>query len=79
MEKIINIAGKDVTLKSTGSLPIRYKTQFKTDFFADLIKLEKAFDKGQANEINFDMFDSEIFIKWFGVWQRQQIQKHRLL
>ena len=53
MEKTINIAGKDVTLKSTGSLPIRYKTQFKEDFFSALMKMEKAFNKGQ---IDFDAF-----------------------
>ena len=63
MEKVINIAGKDVPLKSTGSLPLRYKAQFKSDFFADLMKTQKAFNPKKPNEINFDYFDSEIFYK----------------
>ena len=37
MEKIIQIGDKEVYLKSTASAPLRYKTQFKRDFFADVL------------------------------------------
>ena len=40
METIIKIGDRDVTFKSTGSAPLRYKMQFKRDFFADLLKME---------------------------------------
>ena len=39
MEKIIKIDGRDIKFKSTAATPLKYKAQFKTDFFADLIKL----------------------------------------
>ena len=59
METTIKIDGKDVTFKSTGSAPLRYKMQFKRDFFADLIKLDKA-----KNDIT--LIDLEVFynIAW---------------
>ncbi|MCP3025417.1 hypothetical protein [Halobacillus sp. A5] len=40
MEKTIEIDGKQVRFKSTGATPLRYKTQFGKDFFADLMKME---------------------------------------
>lgn len=60
MEKTINVCGKDVVFKSSGSLPLRYKMQFKKDFFADIINLEKSYSDNSKTEINFDEFDSEI-------------------
>lgn len=63
MEKIIKISDKDVPLKSTGSLPLRYKSQFGSDFFADLMKMEKAFDTKKNGSINFEAFDSEILYR----------------
>jgi len=41
MEITIPIDGKNIRFKSSGSSPLRYKAQFKRDFFADLMKLEK--------------------------------------
>ena len=41
MEKTIEIDGKEVRLKSTGAIPIRYKAQFGRDYFADLMKMYK--------------------------------------
>lgn len=40
MEKTIWIDGKEVRLKATAALPLRYKAQFGQDFFADILKLE---------------------------------------
>jgi len=65
MEKIIKIDGKDVKFKSTGSAPLRYKMQFKRDFFADIAKLETIVTGDKAT-INFETFDLEVFynIAW---------------
>ena len=61
MEKTIKIDGRDVTFKSTGALPKRYKMQFQRDFFTDLISMEGAVSKKDAStndirKINFDVF-----------------------
>ena len=40
MEKTIEIDGKKVRFESKGSTPLRYKKQFGSDFFMDLMKLE---------------------------------------
>jgi len=61
MEKTIKIDGRDVTFKSTGALPKRYKMQFQRDFFTDLINMEGAVKKKNASvddirKINFDVF-----------------------
>ncbi len=42
MEKVIAINGQDVRFKATGGLPLRYKTQFGRDLFADMAVLEEA-------------------------------------
>lgn len=42
MEKTIKIDGQDVKFKSTGALPMRYKSQFGRDFFQDLFKMQAA-------------------------------------
>ena len=42
MEKVICICGQDVRFKATGALPLRYKTQFGRDLFADMAVLEAA-------------------------------------
>jgi len=60
MEKTVNIGGQDVVLKSTGSLPLRYKAQFKTDFFSDMARMEKVFSQ---KEIDFEKMDLEIMYR----------------
>lgn len=54
MEKTIKIDGKDVSFKSTGAVPKRYKAQFGRDFFKDLIKMGNG-AKLDANSIDFDV------------------------
>ena len=66
METVIKIDGKDIPFKSTGSAPLRYKMQFKRDFFADLIKLKNGFTgKSEMYEI-LETIDLEVFynIAW---------------
>ncbi len=36
MEKTVKIDGKDVRLKSSAALPLKYKAQFGRDFFKDI-------------------------------------------
>lgn len=60
MEKIINIDGKDITFKATGSAPLRYKMQFKRDLFADVMKMRGISEK------NIESLDLEILydVSW---------------
>lgn len=44
MEKTLTIDGKTVWLSSNASTPLRYKMQFKKDYFAELLKLAKVFN-----------------------------------
>lgn len=56
MEKTLTIDGKQVRFKSTAATAKRYKAQFGSDFFADLLKMGpiiKAVEKGQ----DFDSLD----------------------
>lgn len=61
MEKVIDIDGKQVTFKSTGAVPMRYKMQFGRDFFTDILSLEGAVKNDAQSveairKINFDVF-----------------------
>jgi len=62
LEKTIEIDGKQVTFKSTGAVPKRYKMQFQRDFFADLLSMEGIVKKEGAsvedirNNVDFDVF-----------------------
>lgn len=61
MEKVINIGDISVGFKSTGALPLRYKSQFKRELFTDIMKLEKSIiTKNGQSIIDFDNFDTEI-------------------
>jgi len=55
METVIKIDGKDVRFKSTGSAPLRYKMQFKRDFFADIMKMQGAVD-GDLSRLDLEVF-----------------------
>lgn len=66
MEKTINIDGKQVTFKTSGAVPKRYKMQFGRDFFKDLlgmgvtnIKFDELSEEKKLEairKIDFDMF-----------------------
>lgn len=61
MEKTLTIDGKEVRLASNASTPLRYKMQFKKDYFAELLKLAKVFDvKGNENEVGNELDLSQI-------------------
>lgn len=56
MEKIINIDGKEVAFKCTGTFLLKYKAQFNTDALKDIYKIQNIIDKNG----NFNDIDSEI-------------------
>lgn len=61
MEKTIEIDGKKVKFKATGVTPLRFKAQFKKDFYAAIFKL-LAVDKmllGQASAQDLGEVDTE--------------------
>lgn len=63
MEKTLTIDGKQVTFKSTAATPLRYKAQFGSDLFVDLIKMYPLIDQDTDNldyetlkHIDFEVF-----------------------
>ena len=56
MEKTIYIDDKPVRLKSTAATAMRYKAQFKKDYFSELLKLAKVFS-GQEKNGEIDLQD----------------------
>jgi hypothetical protein len=68
MEKTLIIDGKEVAFKSTGATPLRYKAQFKKDYFAEILKLKtiEGLDKKKITREDLDGLDFEVFynIAW---------------
>jgi hypothetical protein len=54
MEKTLIIDGKEVRFKSNAATPIRYKTQFGKDFFAELIKMGSI--ETDPSALDFEVF-----------------------
>lgn len=53
MERTLEIDGRQIRFKSTGATALRYKAQFASDFFADLLKMKPIMDaveKGVSTE-----------------------------
>lgn len=55
MERTLTIDGKEVSFKSTGGTPLRYKRQFQRDFLADMMKLNA------LGRLNFATLDADKF------------------
>lgn len=72
MEKTIQIDGKQVRLKATAALPLRYKAQFGQDFFADILKMEplvkKIRDKKREELTADDINDLDLTIFYNLLW-----------
>lgn len=69
MEKTVTIDGKQVRFKSNGATPIKYKMQFRKDFFAEILKLHKLGKLKNLDEMDDDVLstlDFEVFynIAW---------------
>jgi hypothetical protein len=71
MEKTITIDGKQVTFKTNGATPLRYKAQFGKDYFKEILKMASfenlAKKKKESININdLEALDFEVFynIAW---------------
>jgi hypothetical protein len=71
MEKTLTIDGKQVKFKSNGATPLRYKAQFGSDFFKEVMKLAplqhlKKKKKEEINAADLESLDFEVFynIAW---------------
>jgi len=63
MEKTIEIDGKQVSFKSTAATPLRFKSQFGRDYFAEIMKLESLgkLKKGKVDSEVLKNIDFEVF------------------
>lgn len=63
MEKVLNIGGKEIKMKSTAGTMMRYRNNFNRDFIKDLVKLQgKLSDKLEKGE-EFEALDLDLFEK----------------
>lgn len=61
MEKILNIDGRRVKLKSTGAFLLKYKAQFGRDAIQDIFKLQSVVDTKSNKIKNIEALDLEVF------------------
>lgn len=65
MEKTLTIDGKQVRFKSTAATPLRYKAQFGSDYFADLMKMLPLVNmKDDIEKLDYEalrLIDFEVF------------------
>ena len=62
IEKILTIDGKEVTFRSSASVPRIYRIKFGRDIFKDISKLEKSYkNKGGEDASSMEIEDLEIF------------------
>lgn len=61
LTKTIKIGDKDVTFRSSASIPRMYRILFKRDIFKDLTKLEKSYKEKDDGTAEMEIDDLEIF------------------
>lgn len=62
LQKTVTISGKEVTFRSSATIPRLYRIKFKRDIFKDLAKLEKSYKgKAGADGSTMEIEDLEIF------------------
>ena len=62
IEKILTIDGKEVTFRSSASVPRIYRIKFGRDIFKDISKLEKSYkNKGGEDASSMEIEDLEIY------------------
>ena len=62
LKKTVKIGDKEVTFKSSASIPRMYRILFKRDIFKDLTKLEKAFKENVGRQASrMEIEDLELF------------------
>ncbi len=52
MEKVINIGGREIKMKSTAGTMLRYRNNFNRDFIKDLISLQTKLSENADNQFN---------------------------
>ena len=58
MRKILNIGGNDVAFESNAATPIFYKSEFKSDYFVDMMRLSKAMqDAKDIKQLSYEDLD----------------------
>jgi len=62
MEKIINIDGREVRLKTNGAFLFKYKAQFHRDAMKDIVSLTKL---KEGEETSLGELDMEVFYNFF--------------
>ena len=61
LKKTVKIGDKEVTFKSSASIPRMYRILFKRDIFKDLTKLEKSYTEKEDGTKEMEIDDLEIF------------------
>jgi hypothetical protein len=61
LQKTIKIGDKEVTFRSSATIPRLYRVKFKRDIFKDLSKLEKSYKGRTQGGESFEIEDLEIF------------------
>ena len=60
LKKTITVSGKEVTFRSSATVPRLYRLKFKRDIFKDLSRLEKSMQDAKDGE-EFEIEDLELF------------------
>lgn len=60
MEKLIDVCGRKINLKSNGATPLQYKMQFKRDFFSDISKMQNI--KKDVSLLDLEVFYNIIWL-----------------
>lgn len=63
MEKVLNIGGKEIKMKSTAGTMMRYRTNFNRDFIKDMVKLQNKLSSRLDSNEQFEAIDLDIFEK----------------
>ena len=61
LQKTVSIGGKEVTFRSSATIPRLYRVKFKRDIFKDLSRLESSYKGASAEGGSFQIEDLEIF------------------
>ena len=61
LQKTVEICGKQVTFRSSATIPRLYRIKFQRDIFRDLTKLEKSYKKKTKEGGDLEIDDLEIF------------------
>lgn len=61
LKKVIKIGDKEVSFRSSATIPRLYRAKFKRDIFKDLSKLESSYKDNSEEGSSFAIEDLEIF------------------